>query len=408
MQLKADCPVYGGYVIVRDEGVVFVKGAIPEEVVEVSVIEKKKDYSIAVVLDVIEPSPFRVRPPCLHFGLCGGCQFQFISYEKQVSMKQEIMLDCLRRIGGIETELRAPLIGNDFNYRLRAQFKVSKEGQIGFYKEASRDVVPIDNCLLMDDRINEALGNLKKCNLSGIKEIHITCGDKLIALIKGMGFNEALSEEFIGVGFSGIAFDDYKWRGAGYTSFDLRGLTYSVSPWTFLQSNWALNTQAVELIVNEIEPITGQTIIDLYSGAGNLSLPLARDSHEVVAIEENPYAIKDGKRNLEINNIQNFRFLKSDWTTIEKGKAVDIVILDPPRIGLTDKVIKMLREISPQRIVYVSCNPATLARDLKRLNGKYRLDSIRLMDFFPHTYHIESLTFLSLANEHRVSGQADI
>lgn len=396
IQLKADSPVYGGYVLSRDEGVVFVKGAISGEVVEVSVIEKKKDYSIAVVSDIIEPSLFRVNPPCQYFGLCGGCQMQFISYEKQVSMKQEIMLDCLRRIGGIDANLDSPLLGNDFNYRLRAQFKVSKEGKIGFYKEASRDVVPIDNCLLMTDEINSALGNLKRCNLSGIKEIHITCGDKLIVLIKGRGFDDAISEEFIGVGFSGVAFDDYKWRGAGYTSFDLHGLTYSVSPWTFLQSNWALNTLAVELIVNELQPIAEKTVIDLYSGAGNLSLPLARDSHEVIAIEENPYAVKDGQRNVMANGIHNFKFLRNIGGTTQR-KGADIIILDPPRQGLSDKVIEMLAGISPQRIVYVSCNPATLARDLKKLSGKYRIDSIRLMDFFPHTYHIESLTFLSLA-----------
>ncbi|MDP2167815.1 MAG: class I SAM-dependent RNA methyltransferase [Thermodesulfovibrionales bacterium] len=394
MVLKADSAVYGGYVIARDGGVVFVKGAVPGELVEVSVTEKKKDYCLARVTDVIEPSPFRVEPPCRHFGECGGCQLQFISYEEQVRMKEEILLDCMRRIGGLDVKLDPPVTGGAFNYRRRAQFKVSKEGAIGFYREGTRDVVPIGECPLMTGRINSALKNLRACNLSGIKEVHVTCGDCMVALIKGRGFDGAQAEAFLGAGFSGVAFEDRSRSGAGHVGLELQpGLTYTVSPWAFFQSNWDLNVMAAGIIADGLMPLEGKKVIYLYAGAGNFALPLAREAKEVVAVEENPDSIKDGERNLKINNIGNFRFInqKAEKANL-KG---DIVIVDPPRPGLADRVVKMLLEASPEKIAYVSCNPSTLARDLKKLALLYDITSIRMMDFFPHTYHIETLAFLT-------------
>ncbi len=405
MTFKAGPPVYGGYVLCREEGVVFVKGAIPGEVVEADVVEKKKDYSVAEVTKVIEPSADRVEPGCRYFGVCGGCQLQFASYEKQVSMKQEVFLDCLRRIGGYEPPRQGgiempPLSGIQWGYRHRAQFKVSKEGEVGFFKEDSRDVVPIDSCPLMVREINEAIPKIKALDLSGIKEIHITSGDCLIALIKGRGFDAALSEGFMTAGFSGVAFGDGSRAGKGYASFDLLGLTYTVSPWSFFQSNRKLNTEAVRLVLEGLRLLGGKKVVDLYAGAGNFSLPVAKETEEVIAYEENPHAVKDGERNARLNDLKNVKFVsrpaeKASFKADVGLRAPSIsVIADPPRPGLSEGVIRGLLDASPEQIVYVSCNPATLARDLKRLSGSYGIVSTRVMDFFPQTYHVESLTFL--------------
>lgn len=397
--VRADIAVYGGYVISRDGGIVFIRGALPGELVEVSVKEKKKDYSIAEVTDIIEPSSERVEPRCRYFGECGGCQLQFASYDNQVAMKTGVLLDCLNRIGKIEIELSPPLLGNDFNYRHRAQFKVSKEGKLGFYREGTRDVVPIDSCPLMVDSINDALAKLSGIGLKGIKEMHVTSGDCLCALLKGVGFDEALAETFLEIGFGGVAFDDGTYTGRGHVTFDIMGLAYTVSPWSFFQSNWSLNTELVRTIRDALLPIEGKRVVDLYAGAGNFSLPLAREGAEVTAVEENPHSIKDGQRNVSYNKVRKFRFIKGRAENSKLKGDFDIAVLDPPRPGLTNEAMKVVQELAPARIAYVSCNPSTLARDLKKLANLYDIESMRMVDLFPNTYHIESLAFLNKKEE---------
>lgn len=396
MIIKAESAVYGGYVIARDNGVIFIKGAIPGELVDVSIEEKKRDYSIAAVKNVIEPSPDRIEPPCPVFGTCGGCHLQFISYDKQVSMKEEVLLDAVLRIGGIETALSPALTDKNYHYRQRGQFKVSPKGEIGFYKEGTRDVVPVQECPLMIDGINLIVGKLKDIKLTGFREIHISYGDSANALVKSRLSAGEAEDLVMDLGFSGIAFDNGESIGRDYIRLDLNGLQYTITPWSFFQAHWELNRKVVALVVNELQPLEGMRILDLYSGAGNFSLPVAAQAAQIVAVEENPHAIEDGQRNAGLNNIKNCRFIKSSAEKYKINEKFDILILDPPRPGLASDVAKRILDSSPNRIVYVSCNPATLARDLKKFNEKYNLDSLRMIDFFPNTYHVEALAFLSL------------
>jgi 23S rRNA (uracil1939-C5)-methyltransferase len=393
--IRADIAVYGGFVISRDEGVVFIRGALPGELVEVSVREKKKDYSVAEVTDIIEASSDRVEPRCPYFGDCGGCQLQFASYDKQVAMKTGVLLDCLNRIGNVEVDLGPPLLGSDFNYRHRAQFKVSREGRIGFYRAGTRDVVPIESCPLMVGDINAALSKLSTGGLKGIKEVHVTSGDCLSALLKGVAFEEALAEAFLEMGFGSVAFDDGSYAGKGHVAFDLKGLVYTVSPWSFFQSNWSLNAELVGTIRDALLPLEGKRVVDLYAGAGNFSLPLAREGAEVWAVEENPHSTKDGQRNVSYNKIRKYRFVKGRAESPRLKGAFDVAVLDPPRPGLTKEAMKVVQELAPERIAYVSCNPATFARDLKKLVPLYDIESVRIADLFPNTYHVESLALLS-------------
>lgn len=392
--LKAGEAVYGGYTLARDGGVVFITGAIPGEVVEVSVREKKRDYSVAAVTGVVEPSDFRVAPRCGHFDECGGCQLQFIDYEKQIEMKNRVLLDCLRRIGGIEAELLPPLTGGGFGYRRRAQFKISKDGRWGFYREGTRDVVPVESCPLMVDEINGVLLKTAGAGFAGVREVHVTSGDALLALVKGPGFDEHVAGAFEEMGFAGVAFEDGSHRGRGFTTLGLGGLQYTVSPWSFFQSNWELNSRLAALIAEGLGPLDGMRVLDLYAGAGNFSLLLAAAKALVVAVEENPYSIKDGERNVSLSGISGFRFVRGRAEDAKYGKDFQVVLLDPPRPGITRKAMDRVLEILPERIVYVSCNPSTFARDLKKLREHYEVDSIRMADLFPHTYHVEALAFL--------------
>lgn len=402
MVIKAQTPVYGGYVIARENGVIFINGAIPEEVVEISIVEKKRDYSIARVNSIVEPSPDRIEPPCHLFGLCGGCQFQFISYERQVKMKEEILLDSVSRIGGTEMTLSPALTDNNYFYRHRGQFKVSPDGLAGFYKESTREVVPVNECKLMRPEINAILKKLGNV-LAGMKEIHLSCSDSVNALIK---FNHSASKEkhftfdlenkLREIGLSGIAFENGESIGKDYITLDLNSIQYTVTPWSFFQSHWELNKKVVSLITDELKVSAETSVLDLYAGAGNFSLPVAKQGAQVIAVEENKHAVEDGQRNIRLNNIENCKFVVSSAEKYKISKKPDIVILDPPRTGLNKAVIEKLMSSVPSQIAYISCNPATFSRDFKKLKEKYNIDSLRMIDFFPNTYHIEAIAFLSV------------
>jgi 23S rRNA (uracil1939-C5)-methyltransferase len=398
--VKSVMPAYGGYTIARDEKVILIKGAVPGEVVEVSFEERKRDYSLATVISVVEPSEYRVEPQCPVFGICGGCQLQFISYEKQVAMKDEILLDSLTRIGRIEVSLDPALSAGQWNYRHRAQFKVSRSGAAGFFKEATRDIITFDSCPLMNEKINDLVRKIKeKYMLRNLTDIRVAAGDTPVALLKGKDYDSSLFDRFIEAGLSGIAYNDAPAYGGAYTGFDLNGLRYTVSPWTFFQAHWDLNRKVADFIITRLESaasIKGKRILDLYAGAGNFSLPLARHAEEVVAVEENTHAVEDGLRNLELNDIANCRVVRSSAERYKISKKFDVVILDPPRPGLTSEVTKKILENPADRIVYISCNPSTFARDLKKLKEKYDIQSVQQIDFFPNTYHIEAAAFLQL------------
>jgi len=398
MIVKSLTAAYGGYSIAREDKVILIKGAIPGEVVEIEIEEKKRDYSTARTVRVVEPSEFRTEPPCSVFGICGGCQLQYISYEKQVAMKDEILLDSLTRLGKIETVPGPAITGAQWNYRHRAQFKVSPAGDIGFFREASRDVVVFEACPLMTDEINTLFRKIREKGLSsGLSAIHISDGDTPVALLKGREYDSSLFEDFIEAGLSGIAYNDAIAYGGAYTGFDLNGFRYTVSPWTFFQAHWKLNTTVAAIISEHLAPLLpGKRVLDLYAGAGNFSIPLSAQASEIVAVEENRYAVEDGRRNLELNNIGNCRIVRSSAEKFRITGKYDIIILDPPRPGLTSAVAAKVMEASPSTIVYISCNPATLARDLKKMKDKYDVVSVRQIDFFPNTYHIEAMVFLQI------------
>lgn len=398
--LKAQEPVYGGYVLHRAEGesITFIKGAVPGELVEVSIQEKKRDYSVGTVVEVVEPSPYRREPACEYFGSCGGCQLQFITYPRQVELKDQVVRDCLKRLGGIEIALEHQLFGEPFGYRRRGQFKVSREGSIGLFKEGTREIVPVTTCPLMTGPINEVLGSMRGVKLDGVREIHLTHGDGVVALIKGIPFSETIADELMDAGLEGVAFEDGTYRGTGpsYVLFDLNGLKYSVSPWSFLQSNWDLNRRMVEQLVEDIGSLQDRRLLDMYAGAGNFSIPLAMEARQTVAVEENSHAITDGQRNAAQNRISGYTFIKGTAEAAKLKGEFDVLVLDPPRPGLSKPAMERVLALAAPRVAYISCNPSTLARDLKIMSEMYVLDSVQVADMFPNTYHIECLALLTI------------
>lgn len=393
-RIRAGIPVYGGYVLAKEEGqgIIFIKGALPDELVDITIEEKKKDYSLARVLEVIEPSQWRVKPTCEVYGVCGGCQLQHADYDYQLNIKGEVLKDILKRIAKLEIEVIPVRASRPFHYRYRAQFKIDSSG-VGFYKEGSRQLVPLTTCPLMMDKINSVLPTLEKLSIfKSLKEIHLlTNGTDILAYLKGLNYNEQAIKLLAGQ-VSGITFEN-KSHGAEYINLFLDGLYYTVSGKSFFQTNWELN-QALLGHLTELLPQRDIRVLDLYAGAGNFSIPLSRIAKEVTAVEENINAFNDLKRNIELNNIKNLRAIN---LSVEKFKAsghYDIVLIDPPRAGMTDRALRRVLEVEPEEIFYISCNPSTLARDIKKLSERYEMQFIEIFDFFPNTYHIETLSVL--------------
>ncbi len=409
MTIETVIPLYGGYSLAKDDGVVFVRGAVPGETVEADIVEKKRDYRVAVVRSVITPSPDRIEPLCPVFDICGGCHYQFISYERQLRIKEEITLDCLRRIAKMDARLDATVAGEPWHYRRRAQLKVSRDGRIGFFRPLSHDVVEFEDCLILDPLLNQAIKRIKECRvLKRVREIHLQRGDTTTAKIIGASSeHDLLIEELRNSGVSGGTINSEISFGEPSICLPMEiklsdgsrlSYFYRVSVDTFFQSNWALNQKLIGLILEYVRNIRPARVIDIYAGAGNISLALSAFAGEVVAVEENPKACSDGQENLELNRIGNVRFLNQRAERLKSGIEAEMVVLDPPRTGLTKEVRRKLAEISPEWIIYLSCNPATFSRDMGALGERYHIESIRVIDMFPQTYHIELLGILKMKN----------
>lgn len=408
LTIKIERPAYGGISIGKHDGkIVMIKGALlPGEIAEVIIDNEKTDYISAHASRVLEPSPDRINPLCSYFGECGGCHLQHIPYNLQVQLKETILRDCLKRLAQIELALSEPIVNdNPWHYRLRGQFKLSEEGP-GFYKEGTKDVVSINSCPIMTETIDAFLPKVKALvNGLKVKEVQITSGDCSIALmktsarVKSKTVWERAASEFLASGFSGLFVEtpDHKLfrYGKSFVTLDLGPLKYTVPPTSFFQSHWKLNNIMVQFIKDTLRPLEDCKILDLYAGSGNFSLPLAADA-QVTAVEENLFSIETGKRNLKLNNISRYRFIRASAEAFYSKDHFDVIILDPPRSGLTRKAMNNVLALLPARIVYISCNPTTFARDLKTLKDKYDIESVRMIDLFPQTYHIEALAFLRL------------
>jgi 23S rRNA (uracil1939-C5)-methyltransferase len=388
--------VHGGYALARAEGVgvLFVRGALPGEEVRVRIGDRKRDYAFAEAVEIVAPSPHRADPPCEVFGECGGCQLQHAAYPYQLRMKQEILSEAFRRIGRMDAAPGIAPAGEPFGYRYRGQFKTDGLA-VGFYAERSRRLVPVSRCPLMAEPINAALPAFRGAGaIAPAGEIHLaTDGGRVAAWLPGVRFDPRVVDR-AGGAVSGIVFEDRAW-GEATVTLPLDGLSYVVSPRSFFQANWRMNLSLVARLAALLGDAPEGRVLDLYAGAGNFALPLARRCGEVVAVEGEAGSFADLLRNARGNRLANVRAVKARVEAYRPSGRYDAVVLDPPRSGLSPKAMSLLRGIAAARILYVSCNPSTLARDVRALSGRYALVSLAMHDFFPNTHHAEALAILS-------------
>ncbi len=451
LELDIDAMAFGGRGIGRVDGfVIFVPGAVPGDRVRIRIKKKKKSFAEAHLVEILAAAPERIEPPCGHFGLCGGCKWQNLPYERQLAYKKDHVAELVGRVGGVtEAVVHDPIpCGEPFRYRNKMEFSfsekgwltkdelddptVSKEFALGFHLPGRHDrILNIRECLLMSERMNDVLNFsrewLKNAGIapyqdrsrSGelrflvLRESHaeqrimlnlVTRSDQAEEL---SGFVTELTEQFpfvssiyntVNERIAQVATGDHRTllHGEPVIRETIGKFVFEISPDAFFQTN----SRQAEVLYDTVKEKVGgktRTIWDLYCGTGTIGIYLSEQADFVRGFEIVENAVLDAGRNAEHNGVTNCQFVAGDLRDRIRDfldDQPDVIVCDPPRAGMHPSVVQAIREAAPERIVYVSCDPATMSRDLSALSADYRVAEIQPVDMFPHTFHIESVARL--------------
>lgn len=426
---------YEGYTL-------FVKNALPGDKVRVKAMKLKKSYGYARLMEIIEASSYRVQPKCSIADKCGGCSLQHLDYLKQLQYKQDKVKNCLIRIGGFKEDIpMEPIIGMDeaYYYRNKAQFPIgrNKEGKLvmGFYAGRTHSIIDTDHCCIQakeNDIILETVRSfLEEYQISTYNEVsheglvrHLltrtgfTTGEIMVCLIingDDLPKKDILVERLAKIpGMKSISLNINKEKtnvilgdkvktlwGQAYITDYIRDIKYQISPLSFYQVNPKQTKVLYETALSYADLKGKETVWDLYCGIGTISLFLAGKAKQVYGVEIIPQAINDARKNAEINHITNAEFFVGAAEEILPAKYrdenihADVIVVDPPRKGCDESLLNTIAQMAPERIIYVSCDPATLARDLRYLADRgYELKKVQPVDMFPHTTHVECVTLM--------------
>lgn len=434
-----------------DDMVVFIPYGAPGDVVNIKLDKKKRSYAEAHIVDMVKPSPDRVTPACEHFGVCGGCKWQHIPYESQLRYKRDQVVDALTRIAKVEIPEVNPTLGSKetFCYRnkleytfsckcwitfedLRSGREIADRNALGFHIPGAFDkVLDIKKCWLQDDLSNRIRLFVRQYALAKGYEFYdikaqqglmrtlmvriASTGEVMLIVVFARPEQEKIDDLMgaIAAEFPEITSLLYvvnqkvndtiadqeviTYRGRDYINEEMEGLQFRIGPKSFYQTN---SLQAYELykVARRMACLKPDDLVyDLYTGTGTIANFVARQVKKVVGIEYVPEAIADAKLNSEVNGIDNTIFFAGDMKDVltdgfiaEHGRP-DVMIIDPPRAGMHEDVVNVILNARPERIVYVSCNPATQARDLALMDSLYRVEEVQPVDMFPHTHHVENV-----------------
>ena len=398
MEVKIDRLDHQGRGIAKVDGITtFVNNALIGETVDIEIIEKKKKFNVANVKKYLETSSERIEPICPNFKNCGGCDLMHINYQSQLKFKKDKIKNIIERYTSIDSKkVKDILYSDEYYYRNKVTFQVKEK--IGFYDKKSYNIVPIKHCYIASKKINQILEILNTCDLKDINQIMIRTNEKEEMVVF---YTRCLSTEIIDklkYKCSLITYDgNYKLiSGNDYLIDNIGDYKFIVSPASFFQVNKNTVKILYDKVLEYLEPNKNDIILDLYSGTGTIGIYVSNYVKKVVSVEINKYAVGDAKKNKELNNIDNIEFICNDVANVIDSfkEKIDSIIIDPPRSGLDDKTIKYLKEINPHKIVYVSCDPITLARDLEKLSESYDIDEITPVDMFPNTSHVECVCIM--------------
>jgi 23S rRNA (uracil1939-C5)-methyltransferase len=446
-----------GKCLAKHEGkVIFMENAVPGDIVTVRLTKNKKDWALGQILRITGFSAERILPFCKHFGICGGCQWQMLPYEKQLEYKQDQVLQSLKRIGKLELPEIRPILGSErtTGYRNKLEYTFSNrryllreeladpqisamQNAAGFHARGIFDkVVDVDTCYLQDEPTNQIRKTVKAWAVENgvsfydiqrhqgfLRNVQVRlCRSGEIMVNVVFGFKDEhlqnallmhLQNQFPSITTLLYTINP-KWNdslndlqpitysGKGFVIEKLEGYSFKIGPKSFFQTNTA-QAERLYQTVREFSALRGtETIYDLYCGTGSIGIFLSGQAKKIIGIELIPEAIADAKENALLNQVYHAAFFAGDVTALcddaffETHGRPDLIVSDPPRAGMSDKLVAKLLEIAAEKIVYVSCNPATQARDLNLLSEKYHISAVQPVDMFPHTLHIENVTALFL------------
>lgn len=422
-----------------DDFVVFVDGALPNEEVLIKLIKIKKSYGYGKLLEIIQKSDKRVEPVCPVFKRCGGCNFQHLDYKAQLEFKTKLVKDNLERIGGFSDTKVLDTIGmeNPYNYRNKAQFPVgiSSDGlAFGFYAPRSHSIINVSKCYIqneVNEKIIDVIKNfMLKFNIAPYDEqthkglirhivtrVGVVTGEIMVCIVingKKLPKSDVLVDmlkDNVDVSTVVLSHNNQKTNvilgdkisvlyGKGFINDYIGDFKFEISPLSFFQVN-PVQTKVLYQTALDFAELTGnETVIDAYCGIGTISLFISQKAKKVIGVEIVPQAIDDAKRNAKINGVSNAEFIVGKAEEIipdlcqNQNLSADVIFLDPPRKGCDSKLLDMILQVLPEKVVYVSCNPSTLARDLKTLSQKFMVDKVQPVDMFGFTGHIETVVLL--------------
>ncbi len=377
----------------QNEKVYFIENALPNEEVEVEITKQKKNIIEGVVTKYYKKNEEnRVEPLCPYYEICGGCSIMHI--KDQNKYKLDKLNNIINKYVDKNIEIKEVECLNKYNYRNKITLQV-KDNTLGLYKKESNDIVEIDNCLLVNEKINQIIKLIKKNqNLKNINQIVIKSMEESMVTFytnKDIDINVDYLKDYV----QSIYVNKKLIYGKNKISAKMDKYKFLVSSESFFQVNTIEATSMYNYIKSLIEKTN--VIFDLYCGTGTIGIFVHDKADKLIGLEINADAIKDANENKKINNIKNIEFFESDASNIIKKTNLkpNIIIVDPPRNGLSDKMIDDINKLEPKKIIYVSCDPMTLARDIKKLN-KYDVINIKGFDMFPNTYHVECVCVIKL------------
>ena len=379
--------------------VVFIPKVIVGDIVDIDIVKEYKNYSIGRVNKIIKKSAKRVDVLCPYYDICGGCSISAYTYHDELEYKVNNVIDIFKRN---EIDIKPNIIKSDnrYGYRNKITLQVSN-GIIGLYEEDSNKIVDVDKCLLVSDKLNEIIDiikkniNVNKCNKIVIRDTYYGI---MIIFYGSVNSEEVI--KYLGNKVVSIYTYDNKYKciyGEKYLYEMIGEYKYRISPDSFFQ----VNSRTVNKLYNKvveyaIENEKKDNLVDLYCGTGTIGIYLSKYFNSIIGIELNKQAVEDAKENAKINGVNNIEFYAGDVGKIINDQIkADVIVVDPPRSGLDKRTKDILLKIKANKIVYVSCNPLTLARDIKELDSGYKLGNITLVDMFPNTHHVESVCVLN-------------
>ncbi|MCS7247612.1 MAG: class I SAM-dependent RNA methyltransferase [Anaerolineales bacterium] len=395
--------VYGGAALGRlaDGRALFVPYALPSERALVEIVQEKAHYARGRLVQVLVPSPKRIQPRCPHFGECGGCHYQHLSYEEQVSLKAQLLVDQLRRIGAFHAlpELAIYPSPSEWHYRNSLQFHLTPEGKLGFRRAQSHETLPIQQCFLPLPPLIDLWQQIELDPEAGVERVELRCdsdGNLLLVLESDHAEPPEVSVEELPISVVHLSpAGSLVLAGSEYLWMEIKEQRLRLSAGAFFQVNAAVAGQIVDYLLAHLKLSPSDALLDVYCGGGLYSVFLAPRVGRLIGIESSPYACRDFEFNLDTFEQVELYEATAEQVLAQLDLRPQTILLDPPRSGLSQTVREALARLAPPQIAYISCDPATFARDLRYLAQRgYRLEQLAFFDMFPQTYHIETVGIL--------------